>query len=155
TLKERLAEIHAEQKWLIQCESARAINAAIDLMRSEPGIPILPEEFDRDPWLFNCPNGTLDLRTGKLREHRREDYITKLCPTEYQADATCPAWDRFLASTLIEEQGKTDPDLIEFMQRFLGYSLTGDTSEDVFPIFYGAGSNGKTTLLGTGLDVMG
>jgi putative DNA primase/helicase len=90
-LKAELAEVNAVMQWCLKSESAKLTNAMLDLARSEPGIPILPGDFDRDPWLFNCPNGTLELRTGKLREHRREDHITKLCPTEYHPGAECRA----------------------------------------------------------------
>src|SRR5262249_21739533 len=94
--QEEFAQLQTEMEWALKSEAAARINAALDLARSEPGIPILPEEMDRDPWLLNCPNGTLELKTATLREHRREDYITKLCPTEYHPDATCPLWEQFL-----------------------------------------------------------
>src|SRR4051794_10412604 len=90
--------LKAHLKWAMESESARRINAALDLARSEPSVPILPGQLDQDPMLLNCPNGAIDLRTGELRPHRREDYITKLCPTEYHAEAVCPTWIRFLAS---------------------------------------------------------
>jgi putative DNA primase/helicase len=66
--------------------SQRSLNAAITLAASEPGMSILPHQLDSDPWVLNCINGTIDLRTGKLRPHRREDYISKLCPTEFGTD---------------------------------------------------------------------
>ena len=56
----------------------------LELAKSEPSIPIMPEELDRNGWLFNCLNGTLDLRTGELREHRRRDYISQICPVNFQ-----------------------------------------------------------------------
>jgi putative DNA primase/helicase len=141
-LKEKLTDVKRVMKFCLDSESAARINAMLDLARSEPGIPILPDDLDRDPWLFNCPNGTLELKTGNLREHRREDYITKISPTEYHPEAKCPTWDRFLDSVFQNDKG-----LIAFVQRFLGYCLTGDVSEQVLPIFWGSGSNGKTTLL--------
>jgi putative DNA primase/helicase len=141
-LKEELAKANAVMRWCLKSESAARINAMLDLARSEPGIPILPGDFDRDPWLFNCPNGTLELRTGTLREHRREDLITKLCPTEYRPGAECPAWLAFLDAVF---QG--DAELIAFLQRLLGLCLTGDVSEHVLTIFWGGGGNGKSTLV--------
>lgn len=149
-LKKRLEQLQAVQKWCLQSESASRINAALDLARSEEGIPILPGELDRDPWLFNCPNGTLELKTGVLREHRREDLITKLCPTPYESRAMCDSWLRFLDSIFQKNE-----DLIVFVQRLLGRCLTGDVSEQILPIFWGAGSNGKTTLLNTVAGVLG
>jgi putative DNA primase/helicase len=149
-VKEELALAHETMKWCLKSESANLINAMLDLARSEPGIPVLPDEMDRDPWLFNCPNGTLELKTGTLREHRRGDLITKMCPTKYHPGATCPAWERFLDAIF---QG--DGELITFVQRFLGHCLTGSVTEQILPIFWGVGANGKTTLLNTVQAVMG
>jgi putative DNA primase/helicase len=149
-LKAELNEAQRIMRFCLDSESARRINALLDLARSEPGIAILPDDFDRDPWLFNCSNGTLDLRTGILREHRREDLITKLCPTEYHPEAKCPTWEHFLSSVFQNDQG-----LITFVQRFLGYCLTGDVSEQILPVFWGAGANGKTTLLNAVQAVVG
>src|SRR6266542_4970057 len=73
-------------------ESARALTAMVVLTQSEPGIPATTKELDADPWLLNALNGTLDLKTGELREHRREDLLTKLIPIEYAADAECPTF---------------------------------------------------------------
>jgi putative DNA primase/helicase len=148
--KERLAMAKKTLKWALESESARRINAMLDLARSEPGIPILPEEMDSDPWLFNCPNGTLDLRTGKLREHRREDYITKLAATHYDPDAKCPLWERVLDRLMGGSKG-----LIRYLQRTAGYSLTGNVSEQVLFFLHGAGQNGKSFYLGVLKDIWG
>jgi putative DNA primase/helicase len=149
-LHTELAKVNTVMKWCLKSESAPRINAMLDLARSEPGIPVLPEALDRDPWLLNCPNGTLELKTGTLREHRRADLITKLCPTPYSSNANCPAFERFLDAVF---QG--DGEVITFVQRFLGYCLTGDVGEQILPIFWGVGSNGKTTLLNAVLSVLG
>jgi putative DNA primase/helicase len=148
--KARLARAKRRLDWALKSESAPRINAALDLARSGPGIPILPEEMDRDPWLLNCGNGTVELRTGTLREHRREDLLTRLCPTEYHPDATCPSWLRFLESIF-----QKDRPLITFVQRLLGYCLTGDVSEQILPIFWGGGANGKSTLVNVILQTLG
>jgi putative DNA primase/helicase len=99
---------------------------------------------------LNCPNGTIDLRTGGLRPHRREDYVTKLCPTRYDPAATCPAWDRFLGSIFTG-----DEELIGFIRRLLGYCLTGDTREHVLAVFYGHGGNGKSTFVEVSMGTLG
>jgi P4 family phage/plasmid primase-like protien len=148
--KERTEAVRMVLKWALKSQDASRINALLDLARCEPGIPVLPEVLDRDPWLLNCPNGTLELKTGVLREHRQGDSITQLCPTPYDPRAACPTWERFLESIF---QGDTD--LIAFIQRFLGYCLSGDVSEQILPIFWGVGSNGKTTLLNTVMQVVG
>jgi len=136
--------------WARASERRERISAMIDLARSEEGIPVLPQHLDTDPWLFNCPNGTLDLRTGELRDHRQADYITKLCPTDYLPDATCPTWKACLDRIFV---GNTE--IIGFLQRLYGYCLTGSTEIHLLPIFWGAGSNGKSTVIGAAMDVMG
>jgi putative DNA primase/helicase len=153
--KARLSRAQKVLKWALKSESAPRINAMLDLARSEPGIPVLPEHLDRDPWLFNCLNGTLDLRTGELRGHRREDLITKLCPTPYRPDARCPVWERFLGSVFPDAEDELDRELITFVQRMFGRCLTGDVSEQILPIFWGNGANGKSTLVNAVLGAVG
>ena len=114
-----------------------------------PEVAISPDDMDANPWLLNCPNGTVDLRTGHLREHRREDAITKLCPTNYNPDAGSYAWDHF-----VEGVFQNQP-LIEFIQRFFGSCLTGDVREQLMAVFHGNGSNGKSTLLTAVQSVLG
>lgn len=96
---------------MLKSESAKNINGMLDLAHSEPGVPSLPDQLDADPWLLNCVNAAVDLRTGRPREHRREDLITKLCPTPYLPDAKCPAWLRFM-----EDVFKKRERLITFVQ---------------------------------------
>jgi putative DNA primase/helicase len=118
-------------------------------------MPILPEDMDKDPWLFNCMNGTIELKTGKLREHRREDFITKLCPVAYHPEAPCPNWLRFLGGVFPDDEDEPDKELITFVQRLLGRCLTGDVSEQILPIFWGGGANGKSTLINAVLETLG
>jgi putative DNA primase/helicase len=123
-------------------ESKTRITDALYLARSEPGVPVTPEQLDANAWLLNTASGTVDLRTGKMREHRREDLITKIAPVEYDPTAEAPRFSRFL-----REIFDGDEDLIAFVRRFAGYSLTGSTEERVFAILHGRGRNGKTTLV--------
>lgn len=140
----------ATAKWGIQSQTAQKIHAMIVLARSRPGIAVLPDEFDRDPWLLNCPNGTVDLRTGRLGPHDRDDMLTALCPTEFDPDARAPRWDQFL-----REVTDGDDDLRAFVLRYFGYCLTGVTREQVFPILWGPGANGKSVFLDTIKAVVG
>jgi putative DNA primase/helicase len=149
TRKKQLDQATKVMAWCLKSEAAPRINAMLDMARSEPGIPILPEELDRDTWLLNCPNGTLELKTGKLRDHRREDYITKLCPTPFDPAATCPTWEQFLDRVF------AGAGVIDYTQRVLGHCLTGDTREQALWIFWGSGSNGKSVLINTVLEVLG
>jgi P4 family phage/plasmid primase-like protien len=131
-------------------QDARAINRMIALARSEPGIPVLPASLDCDSLALNVANGTIDLRTGILRAHRREDLLTKLAPVRYDPDAECETWERFL-----EHIFQANSELILFVRRLLGYCLTGDIREHVLPIFWGVGANGKSTLLNTFFELLG
>ncbi len=129
--------------------SRQRIEAAVSLARSEPGMAILPDQLDSDPMLLNCLNGTLDLKTGELREHRQSDLITKLCPTEYHADAETYEFDRFMESTIPIEGH------IAFLRRYFGYCLTGLTTEQILLILFGHGANGKSTLINAILSTVG
>lgn len=123
-------------------ESARAITSMLKLAESRPGVPIRPEQLDTDPWLLSVLNGTLDLRTGTLREHRRGDYITKCVQVEYDPEAACTRWEQFLGEIM-----QHDEERISFLRRAIGYTLTGDTRERCLFILHGVGRNGKSTLL--------
>lgn len=131
------------------------------------GISIGQERFDTDPWSLNLANGTLDLRTGMLRPHHPGDLVTKCLPMAYDPSAACPTWEQFLRRIMGYSQGMDDPDmssgalenrqradeqaqaLIDFQQRFVGYALTGETSEQCLCILHGSGANGKSTYLET------
>ena len=143
-------ERKALAKHALKSEGEPRIRHMIKLAESEPGIPVTPNELDADRWLLNCWNGTLDLRTGELREHRREDRITKLVPVDYDPEATAPTWDAFLQRIMDGNE-----DLIAFLQRAVGYSLTGDVSERVLFFLYGGSDNGKSTFLETVRALLG
>lgn len=130
-------------------EGAPRLKAMVDLARSQPPIAAAVEDLDRDPWLLNVENGTLDLRTVKLKPHDPDDLITKLSPSIYRPDAKAPRWAAFLAEIL------PDVGVRSFLQRFIGYSLTGLVRDHVIVVFFGCGSNGKTTLIETVLTVLG
>jgi putative DNA primase/helicase len=136
-------------EWGLKSESRARLEAMLALAASEPGIAVTPDQLDSDPWLFNCDNGTIELRTGKLREHRREDLITKICPFKYDPDAKAPLWD----STL--EKFLPDADLRDYWQRLVGYCLTGVIRDHILVIAYGTGGNGKSTILSTIMSVFG
>jgi putative DNA primase/helicase len=121
--------------------SARVTNC---LREAQPSLVIMPYEMDQDPDVLNFLNGVVDLRTGEIREHRREDYITKLVHFDYQPDAACPNFLSFLKRAMANH-----PRLMAtgYLQKAAGYSLTGRTSEKVVFFVYGPTNTGKTTLL--------
>ncbi len=137
-------------KHATQSESARALRAMVTLARSEPGVPVRPDQLDANPWLLNVLNGTLDLRSQQLHPHRREDLITKLVPINYESAAACPTWLAFLDRVLDGNQR-----LVGFMRRYIGYALTGSTREQVLAIGYGQGANGKTTFVRAAISILG
>ncbi|MGH7378091.1 MAG: DNA primase family protein, partial [Candidatus Methylomirabilales bacterium] len=134
----------------MKCESDSRIRAMLSLAESEPGVPVEPGAFDADPWLFNCLSGTLDLRTGELRPHRREDLLTKLAPVDYDPGAKAPTWTAFLDHIMAGNR-----EVIEYLQRAVGHALTGDVREQVLQFLHGTGANGKTTFLNAILDAVG
>ncbi len=119
-------------------EGADKIKAMLELAKSE--VPVSPDELDAETMLLNVLNGTIDLRSGELRDHRRDDRITKLAPVQYDPGAAAPSWQAFLERVLPGE------DLRSFVQRAAGYSATGDTSEQCMFIHHGPGANGKSTF---------
>ncbi len=129
-------------KHAAKSEAAVRLREMTTLAESEPGMPVTPDQLDTDPWLFNVRNGTVDLRTGELQPHRRDDLITKLAPVAYEPQASCPQWEAFLLRIMDGSEA-----LVSFLQRAIGYSLTGVVSERALFILYGTGANGKSTLL--------
>jgi len=114
----------------------------ISLAEAEDGVAVEPDDFDSDPWLLNCRNGTLNLETGLLQSHDRNDLLSKMAPVDFDANAVSDEWEKFLKVTFAD-----DKEMIEFIQRALGYSITGSTSERALFFCHGGGSNGKTQLL--------
>lgn len=123
-------------------EGAERIRAIVDLAKTEPEIAIREDQLDRDRWLFNVQNGTVDLQTGRLLKHKKTDYITKLTHVEFNRKATAPRWDMFLNDIFAGDRA-----LIGFIKRAVGYTMTGDIREHALFFCYGQGRNGKSTFL--------
>lgn len=131
-------------------QSRRAIEAMISLARSVPGVMIDVSDFDTDPMLLNVKNGTVDLRTGELVEHRRENLITKIAPVVFDPKATCDRWEAFLRQVTGNNE-----DLYNYLRRLVGYMLTGKTVEQALHFLYGPGANGKTVFCDIAADLLG
>ncbi len=129
-------------KWATASETEARIRGMLFFAKARSSIPVLPDDLDRNIWLLNCENGTIDTRTGRRYEQRRADLITKRAPVRFDPHATCPLWLAFLDRIMAGNQN-----LIAFLQRAVGYSLTGTTSEQVLFFLYGTGANGKSTFL--------
>jgi len=123
-------------------ETSAQISGTATLAQTNPDLALSPDQLDSDPWLLNCENGTIDLRTGKLLPHSREHLITKIIPIHYDPRAKCRMWDAFIYKVM-----GGNWDLIEFLQRAVGYSLTGDTRERCLFFAVGPTASGKTTFI--------
>lgn len=126
----------------------RSSNAAklrdmIQVARSDERIQVAVEEFDSDRMILNCRNGILDLATGQLRPHDRDSMVTMCARPEYDPDAKAPVWEAFLERVM-----GGDLEMISFLQRAIGYSITGSVSEECFLVMYGSGANGKSKFIG-------
>ena len=123
--------------------ASKATSAAVErLAAADRRHAATTSQWDADPWLLNTPGGTVDLRTGEIKQHRRDDYITKITASGPGGD--CPQWLRFLDRV-------TGSDLVlqSFLQRIIGYALTGSTREHALFFLYGTGANGKSVFLST------
>lgn len=137
-------------KWAKTSASTKGIDNILKEAKTTPGINANAREFDTDPWLLNCQNGTIDLRTGELLSHTPEHGITKLAPIDYNPDAVCPRWDQFLLEIF-----EGDLEIVEYVRRALGYSLSGDTSWQVWFLLHGNGENGKSRFVEVLRTVLG
>jgi putative DNA primase/helicase len=131
-------------------QSANRIKAMIELAQSEPGIPVRTGELDQNNYLLGVTNGVINLRTGALREPRQADHITKQAHVAYEPDAQAPLFVAFLQRIMGGNQA-----LVDFIQRAIGYSLTGDTGEQCLFFLHGSGANGKSTLLNAIKELLG
>lgn len=126
--------------WARKSSTDHMVKAMTTLIQPEIYAP--PDIFDTHPMLFNCANGTIDLTTGELRPHDRADYLTQCSPVEYHPDAQAPTFLRFLGEIMLDRD-----ELVDYLQRAFGYSISGDVSAQVWHLLIGEGSNGKTTLI--------
>lgn len=142
---ERMAFI----KYAAGTERLGRLRAMIELCTSEPAIPVVPDQLDTHPLLLNVQNGILNLENMQLAAPNPKHFITKLSGTIFDQDAECPLWDSFLNRITDGNQA-----LSEFLQKAVGWALSGDVSEQIIFIFYGRGANGKSTFLNTILKMM-
>jgi putative DNA primase/helicase len=129
-------------QWTLAGESEARLRHLLDLAATHPTLRIEGTEWDRDPWLLGVANGIVDLRTGALRPGTPTDFVTRTTPVVYDPAATCVRWVQFIL-----EIADDDMELAIFLHRSIGYALSGSTGEQCFWIWYGLGSNGKSTLL--------
>ena len=171
-MRERMADraieaMKAEAKFYIQADEenggdmakafekhmkkSRFYNSRISMLNMvQHHVPVLPFQLDRYKMVLNTPSGVLNLKSGELKEHKPEYYLTKITPVEFSENAECPKWLEFL-----NEIFDGDKDLIRYIQKAVGYTLTGSTAEQCAFFLYGTGKNGKSTFLDIIRDVFG
>lgn len=150
TVEGLLAEAHGRSgdererllRHALRSRTAQRLRAIPQLAATDPRIARRPDEFDLDPHALNCLNGTVDLASGKLHLHDPAEGLTLLAGTAYDPGAQAPTWDAFLARVL-----DGDSELEAFLRRLAGLSVVGKVLEHVLAILWGAGANGKSTLV--------
>lgn len=145
-----LASSEEERRFASRTASAGGIRGMLHLAKSEPAMRISVDALGGDPLLLNCANGVVDLRTGELRPHRQGDWLTQLCPTAFEQYANRREWLDFLHSLF-----PGSAEIASYTNRLLGYCISGCVSEQILPIFFGDGCNGKSTLVNAVIDVLG
>ncbi len=121
-------------------ESSAGVSGALTLAGTEEGIVVSPDELDADPFLLNCTNGVLDLRTGKLGDHDPKLLLTRMTGAAYDPAATGAAFAKFL------DRVQPDEGMRSYLARLLGHALEGRQTVHLLPIFHGEGANGKSTM---------
>lgn len=130
--------------------SAKTVNSILFLAQSDPDIVVPATQWDNDPLMLNTPGGLVDLKTGKIAERNRGQYLTQITRISPDDTQKTPTWDRFISQVFADK-----PDMTEFVQRMCGYCLTGDRREQKLFFAHGQGSNGKSTLLDILMWLMG
>ncbi len=152
SLAEGLPELKQQQAmagFARRSESASRLHSLLSLAETQPDLVAAADDFDTDPWLFNTRSGMLDLQNDRTFPHDPSLLVTKVAPVDYDPGAQCPTWDAFLSRVL---GGRAD--LIRYLQKAVGYSLTGDTGEQCLFLLYGQGANGKSTFLTTLMGIL-
>ena len=142
--------VRSLDKWATRSEAANRIMAMLRMARSDPRLEVSEDDFDRNELLLNLPNGTMDLSTRQFRAPRSADLLTKTAGAIYDPNSKCPRWEKFLVEVF-----EPHPEIIPFIQRAVGYSLTADTREECIFVLAGRGRNGKSTFLGVLHQLMG
>jgi len=157
-MKQQVKDLHEEAKgyalgdqekmriWAHKCETPARINAALELSATDCDMAITSDKLDTDLMLFNFNNGTYDLGLDLFLPHDKSQNITKTCGYNYDLVAKCPNWEAFMVRIFKSLPDEERKDMIEYLQKAVGYSLTGSTSEQSIFLCHGAGGNGKSVF---------
>lgn len=145
---ERLAAMELRWKWAKKCEQLSVVENAMKM--AEPLLSCKASDMDADPLLVGMPSGVLDLSSCTVRPYTERDRISKTIVCDYLPTATCPTFMSFIQQIM-----GGDAELIDYLQRILGYAISGQRHEQMLPILYGTGANGKSTLVNAVQDILG
>jgi P4 family phage/plasmid primase-like protien len=134
----------------IRLGNAAKIKSMLDLAKCDSSVVIAPSALDANPWLLGVENGVIELRTGTFRSGRKNDLITKSAGCAYDPNAKALRWRQFLLEIFADNK-----ELIDYVQKLVGYTLTGSTLEQLFVFLHGGGANGKTTFIETLTALLG
>lgn len=130
--------------------SSKSLAASLKEAAKQSGITAKVDEFDADPMLLNAQNGVVNLRTGEIMPHSSTFKMTRITSVGFNPQADAPTWKKFMADVFLQRQ-----DMIDFMRRWLGYGITGITKEQKYVVAWGEGGNGKSTLFGLVMKMLG
>lgn len=147
--KRKADEARRDLEWAATSQSSVRLRAMLDVAKDFAAVRVGVDELDADPMLLNAQNGTIDLRTGRLRPHRRGDLITKLAPVVYDPSARSELWERTLLSALGDEA------TVAYFRRSAGYSCTGLTDEEKLFVPHGPAAGGKSTIVQAIIGALG
>lgn len=147
--KELSKKKNALMTFFNKSQNASMMKNALELVAARHGVAVNTHELDpvAHTNLLPVRNGTINLKTGKIEEHQRGHRFTKLVNVTYDPAATCETWLNFLSRICRDNEGNTDPEELDYLQRAVGYTLSGDMHEQAFFILYGSGGNGKSTFI--------
>jgi len=137
-------------RYATKSESRQAIESTIHLAKTEEGIPLKVEQLDTNQYFLGVANGVINLKSGEMLDDTKNDYLTKQAPAVYKRNAQCSRWLEFLNQAMSGNQ-----EMVDYLQRIVGYSLTGDTKEQVLFFLFGHGANGKSVFVNTIQDLLG
>lgn len=136
--------------WAAQSGNESKLRSMISMASKSEPVSVSMDDFDTNPYWINCQNCVVDLKTGNSVDHDPEMYVSKQARAEYHPHAGCERWSAFL-----DQIFPNDPELISYMQKCMGYAITGEVGEQRLMIWYGLGANGKTTLAETLISILG
>jgi P4 family phage/plasmid primase-like protien len=145
----------ALQQWIIKSQKHAQIKAILPLAAALPAHRVHRDDFDKNPYLINCKNGIVDIRTGELQPHDPELMCSRLVNVNYNPDADSSLWEEFMLNIMPGGDGTPDMDMVRFLHDAIGYSFTGLQTHAAFFFCYGQGHNGKSTMLETLVSIAG